>query len=101
MKKHLIAIVFAAFSAGALSQEVLRGHVTVVESTYMPGAITFQMNVGTPKCPKGVWLTWQKDPENNKTVYGTLLAAITSGREVTLYADYVEGQCIGRFLHFN
>ena len=54
-----------AFAIGALvlapaswALETAQAHVTIVESSYMPGSVIFQVDAGSPSCPVGAWLTW-------------------------------------------
>lgn len=93
----MLLICSAAFSAAA--QEHVTARVTIVEPTYMPGAVSFMLSAGTATCPSGVWLRWAKDAENNKAVYATLLAALNSGKSVNFYHAVGDKTCTGQFLH--
>lgn len=92
-----------ASAAAADSKEdlvALKGKVILIEGTYMPTLITFQMDVGTARCPSGAWLTWQHtNPDNNKAIYSALLMALSSGRPVTLMLPSEGTGCTGRFFY--
>lgn len=77
--------------------DLFSGKVTNLESTYMPSAISFQMDTGNSNCPAGKWLFWKKnDSENIKFTYITLLTALTTGKKVTFYLN---DKCEGEYLH--
>jgi hypothetical protein len=102
---HRICRVVAAASflavagqAGAI--EVITGRVIVLESTYLPGAISFQLDTGNTTCPLGTWLKWQKpDASNNKATYATLLTAVALGAQVNFIINDNDTSCTGQFLH--
>lgn len=76
------------------------GKVTVLEPSYMPGAVSFQMGTGNTTCPAGKWLSWKSaDTQNNKAVYATLLAALLAGREVRFHFNDGDTTCKGTLLH--
>lgn len=92
------ASVAAVLPAHAL--ETISGQVTVIEATYMPTKITFQMSMGNTSCPAGTWLTWQNaDTSNNRAVLATLLTAATSGRNINFVINNGDTTCKGLFLH--
>jgi hypothetical protein len=85
-------------SAGA-TQVVVVGLVTNLQPSFMPGLVTFQMNNGAALCPAGTWLHWQNaDPENNKAVYDTLMAALLNNKTVRLYFDDQDATCTGAYV---
>lgn len=95
----LLISLFNAQAAVAL--EAIAGKVILVESSYMPGQISFQMDSGTTTCPVGHWLTWGKTEENNKAVHASLLAALLSGKNVTfLYPDN-DPSCVGQHIYIH
>ncbi|ASA56066.1 hypothetical protein [Vibrio gazogenes] len=102
MRKKLSALLIlcaaSAFSVNA-TETLITGKVTVVEATYMPGSISFQMNVGTSLCPAGKWLQWRKNEENNKVVYSTLMTALVSGKKINFYLVDGDSGCHGSFIH--
>ncbi|WP_062270578.1 DUF5992 family protein [Endozoicomonas arenosclerae] len=100
MKKLFITALLLCspvLSAGTLFQ--FTGKVTIVESTYLPGKVTFQMDAGHSVCPAGAWLKWQKETENNKMVYSSLMTALVSDKKVRLYIEEGDDTCTGRYIH--
>ncbi|WP_020405337.1 hypothetical protein [Hahella ganghwensis] len=99
MKKVMLAA--ALFSLPMLSNalEEITGKVTLVESSYMPGRVTFAMDKGSSSCPAGGWMTWKKDSENNKAVHATLMAALMSGKKIRLYVGDGDTSCNGMHIH--
>ena len=106
MKNHTVRVVAAFlalsisfFSNPSYAVEYITGKVTMLESTYMPGFIILQMDTGNTTCPAGTLLKWQKDIENNKAVYSTLMAAQVSGRKINFIINNGDTTCTGVFLH--
>jgi hypothetical protein len=98
MKKlAVLSFMLLAFNSNAL--ETITGKVTLVEATYMPGTITFNMDTGNSTCPKGTWLKWSKTDENNKVTYSTLLTALVSGNKINFYIKDNDTTCTGAYLH--
>lgn len=88
------------WSMPALALQSFEGKVQVLEPTYLPGAVAFDMDAGNTACPAGKQLKWQKpDPENNKATYSTLLAALVSGKRVRVYINDNDTNCIVHYLH--
>lgn len=93
-----MALVFVAKNASALEQ--IKGKVTLLEPSYLPGVITFRMDTGSTSCPAGKWLKWQKsEPENNKAVYSTLMAALMADKTIRFYINDGDTNCIGQAVH--
>ncbi len=98
--KILLLMLFLTLSNSIQALEAFTGKVTTVEPTYLPGAVTFVMDVGNATCPAGTWLKWQKeDIENNKAVYSTFMAALMGGKRVTFIFNDADAMCVGQFLH--
>ena len=82
---------------------VLEGKITLLEASYLPNWIFFQMDTGAGPCPAGTWLRWDGtfhgvDQERNVTsVYSTLLAAFLSGRSIRFHG--FNADCKGAFVH--
>jgi len=93
----LAGMLLVADQAHAIEHVVAK--VSVVESSYMPGTVTFILADGTAQCPTGKWLVWQRDPENNKATYAMLMTAIVSGKKVKVYFDNGDSTCVPRHLH--
>ncbi|WP_151960989.1 hypothetical protein [Acinetobacter bereziniae] len=88
---------FSLVCAKAHAVEVLTGKVKILEATYMPVKILFQLNVGTSSCPAGTWLSWSNpNAYNMKITYATLLAAVSSGKSINIY---INNSCEGQYLH--
>ncbi|CAK0779897.1 conserved exported hypothetical protein [Gammaproteobacteria bacterium] len=99
MKKIIaLSFMFLSFSSNTFAElKAFVGTVAVLEATYMPDAISFQMNVGDDACPANSWMTYNKNPSNNKIVYATLLAATVSGKSVQYWHDGTN--CNGSFIY--
>ena len=76
----------------------LVGHITVLESTYMPTSISLQLDGGNTACPAGKWLRWTNAASTEAT-YSTMLAALLANKIVRFYIDDNDVSCTGRFFH--
>ena len=85
------------FSAHA--DEMVTARVTLVEPSYMPGAVVFMIDKSLPSCPAGSWLNWNKGADNNRAVYASLLSAMITGKRITLYINSGDTTCAGKHLH--
>lgn len=92
--------IFFVQSASAWALENTVAHVVRLEGTFMPSYIKFQLDGGTSTCGPYTWLTWQKDADNNKAIYATLLAALSSGKRIELYLNNGDTSCTGQYIHF-
>ena len=107
MKRSILRVVCATtllplglipmFSAHA--DEVVTARVTLVEPSYMPGAVMFMIDKSLPSCPAGSWLNWNKGADNNRAVYASLLSAMMTGKRVTLHINSGDTTCAGKHLH--
>jgi hypothetical protein len=99
MKKLGVAVFLVALLlninavAGSTDWNV-NAHVTVVEGTYMPNSITFQLDTTAGPCSAGSWLEYDgqgsdtpTQQANAKSIYALLLASKLSGQSVTLYGS--------------
>jgi hypothetical protein len=94
----LLGITF--FCGVANAYQIIEGKVTLLEATFLPSLVTFQMAAGTTTCPAGNFLRWSNaDPANNKAVYSTLMAAFLSGKNIRLYINDGDATCTGVFVH--
>ena len=101
----LVALAMAsAAPAGTTDWEIASGHVIRLEATYMPDAITFQVDQDAGNCPAGVFLRWNSQgPDeaekiaNGQAVYAMLLTSEASGHPVTLYGD--NAGCVVMYIH--
>jgi hypothetical protein len=88
LKSFILAAVLAVVNFAQTLTYIPSGHVALVEPSYMPDRVQFQMDVGDSTCPTGEWLLWiGKNPDSNKAVYSSLLAALLSNRTVTVIYD--------------
>jgi|GEM_PF-2730841 len=92
-------ILVALFSSQSFALEHVTARVTALEPTYLPGLITFQIDQPTSKCVKGGWIKWSKTEENNKAVYSTLLAALSSQSPIRLFFEETDTECKASYLH--
>lgn len=100
MKRLLIFIMFSLVSVSSNALEWIKGKVTSIESTYLPGRIAFVLDSGSVSCPAGKVLFWQKtDAENNKVVYSTILAAMLSNKTVQLVINDGDTNCVGQYIY--
>ncbi|WP_145727851.1 hypothetical protein [Nitrospirillum viridazoti] len=68
--------------------------VVVVEPTYMPGYVTFQLDTDIGPCKAYTWLYWYaRGPDqasqnaNVAAAYSTFLTAVSTGMTVKLYGN--------------
>lgn len=88
------------FSSAALALTSINGaKVTLVESSYMPTWISFQLDIGNTTCPAGTFVVWQKDADNNKATYTLFIAALTSGRKINFIINDGDTTCKGQYIH--
>lgn len=80
-------------------------NLTVVEGTYMPTSITFQIdqNAGTAlQCAAGNFLEYVgTNADNSKAIYALLLSSKLAGQTVTLFGSntpLVDGNCQVNFV---
>lgn len=100
LKNLSIFVCLIAMSTSANAIEWIRGKVTSIESTYLPGSMQFVLDGGSTSCPAGKVLKWQKsDLENNKMVYSTILAAMLSGKTIQLVVNDNDTNCIGQYIY--
>ncbi len=100
MKKVLSGLLMLIVSTHAHALQQIKGQVTLVQATSVPAEVSFQMDVGTTKCPAGAWLSWKNQSwDNNKAVYSLLLAALASGNKVVFMMDDNNTDCSGNFIY--
>lgn len=70
---------------------VIETTVSVVEPTYIPAQVTFQVNAAAGSCAQGTWLTWNAKGSdeaaqiaNVQGVLATLLSAKLSGKTIRI-----------------
>jgi hypothetical protein len=76
--------------------------VTVVEATYMPGLVSFQLATMPGDCSGGRWLLWYGKGSNEnekfsnaKSTFVALIAALASGNSINIYGT----GCQVEYLH--
>lgn len=102
MKKIILFALIAAIVTGQANALVeIVAKVTVVEATYLPGDVAFQLDTGTSTLPAGTWLHWKKTDENNKAVYGLLMSALMSGKSIRVYFNdsATSTNAYGEYIH--
>lgn len=99
MKRIIMLAVMLLVAGQAQGHEIALSKVSLVESSYMPTRVTFMMTGGTASCPAGTWLHWQRDAENNKAVYAMLMSALVSGKQVRVFFDDGDTNCVPKFMH--
>ena|ERR1700732_647900 len=100
LKKIAFAATALALAPASWALETAQGHVTIVESSYMPASVAFQVDVGSPSCPLGTWLTWSNaNVDNVKSTFALLMAAINSGNRIQYYINNGDTTCQPQFLH--
>lgn len=88
----------------------IEGTIIDVEGSYIPNRVTFRMEgfTGTSSCPDSTtWFTWNgrfhdvNSASNVKVVYGMLLSALLTGKQVQVYGyDTYDGTaCLGEYIH--
>lgn len=99
-----VSTVFSASPAQSFDWGGVVGHVTAVETTYMPGKVTFMIDADAGNCPAGSWLTWNAvgDTEigriaNTQAALTSLTSALYSGNRVRIYG--LNQGCTVQFLH--
>jgi hypothetical protein len=101
-KKYIYAAALALLACGsAQAVESIVGKVKTLEASYMPTFITFTLDTGSTVCPANKWLVWKNvDKDNNKAVYASLLAAMTTGKSVRFHYADGDTNCNGTYIHF-
>ena len=98
-RQLILGILCLSGYGNALAVTQIVGHVTIVEPSYLPGTITFQMDTGSSACPAGSWLYWiNSNVDNVKGVYATLLSAVTSGHQVSVYFNDGDTSCYAQHI---
>lgn len=107
MSKIAVAALIAELliSPSALAFDIQgEARVAMVEPTYMPGYVTFQLDTDIGPCKAYTWLYWYaKGPDqtsqnaNVAAAYSTFLTAVSTGMTVKLYGN--SGNCSFDFLN--
>ncbi|MCC4601674.1 hypothetical protein [Xanthomonas melonis] len=96
----IVILSLLAMSGPAYALQSFTGRVVRVEATYMPTQIPFILSEGNTTCPAGKPIYWSsQNVENNKAIYATLIAAMTSGKKITFIVDDGDQSCRGKFLY--
>lgn len=99
MTRILVLAIFMTAAFPCIAYEAAYARVILVQSTYMPTNIQFEVDNGTPSCPAKSWLTWSNaNTDNNKATYATLLTAIASGNQILYYINDGDTSCKVVFL---
>jgi hypothetical protein len=94
----------ASYNSTAQALDVITGHVTIVEPTYLPGKVDFMMDAGDPTnpaiCPAGTWLWWANaNNDNNAAVYAMVITAVTTGQKIQFFINAGDTTCTGVYIH--
>jgi hypothetical protein len=95
----MLVVLMGALPFGVGATEAVVARVILVEPTYMPGSVMFQLDKPLPSCPLGTWFRWDKGAENNKAVLSSLLSALISGKRVVVHVNNGDTTCAGQYLH--
>lgn len=108
-KKH-IAVISATLAMATVSRPALafdwdvQTTVSVVEGSYVPSLVPFEINVPAGTCARGAWLYWTiqgtdeaKQIANAQAVFSLLLTAKMSNKTIEIYG-YNSG-CAVAFIH--
>jgi hypothetical protein len=95
----LAPLLIFGFLGTSYALQAFEGTVTMVETTYMPTRVVFQMSNGVPACPAGSFLVWENTATNNQAVYAGLLTAFASGKRVRFHINDNDTSCRGQFIH--
>lgn len=97
------ATLFGATSAQAWEWSV-EAYVTVVEGSYLPEQVPFQIDLPAGNCISGSWLSWvirgTDSPAryiNAQAVFSVLLTAKGSHRRVKIFGNNAE--CAVEYIH--
>jgi hypothetical protein len=100
LKKIILTTAVLGVAPMCWAYEVVQAHGTAVETTYMPTAATFTVDIGTASCPAGGWLTWNNaSTDNNKSAFALLIAAINSGNRIQYFINNGDTTCKVQFFY--
>jgi len=97
----IVAATIALFvsSSQAHALQYITGHVTLLEPTYLPDMISFQMDAGNAACPAGQFVFWRGGA--TEAVYTTLLSALLANKTINFVIEDDDTSCTGRFVHIS
>jgi hypothetical protein len=99
-KRITLATVAMALAPASWALETVQAHVTIVETTYMPAQIGFQVDIGSTSCPAGTWLKWiNANVDNTKSAFALLIAATNSGNRIQYFVNNGDTTCQVQFLY--
>lgn len=101
----LIIFLITLVSTNALAYDwQVETTVRLVQPTYMPNVVSFQLNDSAGECNSGAWMSWNakgstemEKHSNANAVYSTLMAALISGKKVSVYGN--NSNCVVDFIH--
>lgn len=86
------AMALLAAQPASASDWSVAANVTIVEGSYIPNTVDFQINQAAGSCAAGTWLNWtlrgSDEPSqiaNAQGIYSLLMTALASGKQVQLY----------------
>jgi hypothetical protein len=100
LKKIAFAMIALALAPASWALETAQAHLTIVETTYMPAQIGFQVDTGTARCPAGTWLKWiNANVDNVKSAFALLSAATNTGSRIQYFINNGDTTCQVQFLY--
>jgi hypothetical protein len=99
MKRMIALIAMLLVTTQAHALQYAEGKVKLLESTYMPATVAFQLSGGTASCPAGKLLSWARSTENNKAVYAMLMSAMASGKKIRVFFNDGDASCVPQYMH--
>lgn len=107
MKQIMIVLVIVLLSTSTAFayDDQVQAQVTVVEPSYIPNKVYFQLNESSENCGWYIWnpsedLTSEERIASIQAVHSALLAALISGREVRVhYFNMPGGNCSVEYFH--
>lgn len=89
------AIVLSVVAVPAAAADwTATAHVTVIEDSYLPTQLNFQIDTAAGSCPAGSWLFWSVHGSNDtekhiniQGVYSLLMTAHATGKQIFIAAN--------------
>ncbi|TWB43905.1 hypothetical protein [Nitrospirillum pindoramense] len=101
----VVAALVACLTTPAFAFDaVATGKVRVIEASYVPDQVNFQLDTAVGACPAGAWLNWvptkstdAKNADSVNAVYSLVTTALASGKGVTVYVTNTN--CMVNFIY--
>lgn len=100
MLRYCFIILMVSLCNYAHAVQWIKGNVTGIEVTYMPGSLYFYLDAGNTACPAGKAMKWQNpSAENNKVIHSTVLAAMLAGKKLNVVINDNDTNCVVQFIY--